>query len=437
MNLSFFRYLGIVNKVLFSIMEVLNNICLDIVDCEHKTAPIQNEGIPSIRTTDIKNGFLDFKGSNKVSEETYQKWTQRLEPRAYDIILAREAPVGQVGIVPKGQRVCLGQRTVLIRPNKQKVYPFYLLYLLLSREIQHKMKVRASGSTVEHLNMSDIRNLQLPDLPSLKIQKEIGDTLGNLDAKIENLRRQNETLEAIAQTLFKHWFIDFEFPNADGKPYKSSGGAMIPSELGKIPEGWRVEKLGDLTQTITKGTTPTTFKKDFVDSGINFIKAESISESHTLVKSKFAYIDEETNIMLKRSIVQEKDILYTIAGTIGRYAMVTSSSLPANTNQAVALIRPDFKKIDPEYLLCYFASITYKHYLSSRIVQAVQANLSLGVLSDSPITIPEQRIKNLFSNVVVPIFSKKESHQMQIETLTKTRDTLLPKLMSGQLRVKE
>ncbi len=152
---------------------------------------------------------------------------------------------------------------------------------------------------------------------------------------------------------------------------------MVRSELGEIPEGWRVEKLGDLTQTITKGTTPTTFKKDFVDSGINFIKAESISESHTLVKSKFAYIDEETNIMLKRSIVQEKDILYTIAGTIGRYAMVTSSSLPANTNQAVAIIRPDFKKIDPEYLLCYFASITYKHYLSSRIVQAVQANLSL------------------------------------------------------------
>ena len=111
-------------------MEILNNICLDIVDCEHKTAPIQNEGIPSIRTTDIKNGFLDFKSANKVSEETYKQWTQRLEPQPNDLILAREAPVGQVGIVPKGQRVCLGQRTVLIRPNQQKVYPFYLLYLL-------------------------------------------------------------------------------------------------------------------------------------------------------------------------------------------------------------------------------------------------------------------------------------------------------------------
>ena len=418
-------------------MEILNNICLDIVDCEHKTAPIQNEGIPSIRTTDIKNGFLDFKSANKVSEETYKQWTQRLEPQPNDLILAREAPVGQVGIVPKGQRVCLGQRTVLIRPNQQKVYPFYLLYLLLSREIQHKMKVRSSGSTVEHLNMSDIRNLQLPELPSLESQKEIGDTLKNLDDKIENLRRQNETLEQIAQTLFKHWFIDFEFPNADGKPYKSSGGAMVASELGDIPEDWKIEKLGDLTQTITKGTTPTTLKKDFVTSGINFIKAESITENHTLEKLKFAYIDEDTNLFLKRSIVQEKDILYTIAGTIGRYAMITSSNLPANTNQAVAIIRPDAEKIDPEYLLCYFASINYRHYLSSRIVQAVQANLSLGVLSDSPITIPEQRIKNMFSELIVPIFAKKEFNQQQIQTLTKTRDSLLPKLMSGQLRVKE
>ena len=418
-------------------MEILNNICLDIVDCEHKTAPIQNEGIPSIRTTDIKNGFLDFKSANKVSEETYKQWTQRLEPQPNDLILAREAPVGQVGIVPKGQLVCLGQRTVLIRPNQQKVYPFYLLYLLLSREIQHKMKVRSSGSTVEHLNMSDIRNLQLPELPSLESQKEIGDTLKNLDDKIENLRRQNETLEQIAQTLFKHWFIDFEFPNADAKPYKSSGGAMVASDLGDIPEGWKVGRLGDLTQTITKGTTPTTFKKDFVASGINFIKAESITENHTLEKSKFAYIDEDTNLFLKRSIVQEKDILYTIAGTIGRYAMITSSSLPANTNQAVAIIRPDTEKIDPEYLLCYFASINYRHYLSSRIVQAVQANLSLGVLSDSPITIPEQRIKNIFSELIVPIFAKKEFNQQKIQTLTKTRDSLLPKLMSGQLRIEE
>jgi len=189
-------------------MSILDDVCLNIVDCEHKTAPIQDIGIPSIRTTDIKNGVVDFEGANKVSEITYKKWTRRLEPQEFDLILAREAPVGEVGIIPKNQKACLGQRTVLLRPNPQKVYPYYLLFLLLSREVKHEMMIRASGSTVEHLNMSDIRGLKLPDIPPLEEQRAIASVLSCLDEKIDNLRKQNKTLEAIAQTLFKHWFID-------------------------------------------------------------------------------------------------------------------------------------------------------------------------------------------------------------------------------------
>ena len=150
-------------------MTMLYEICLDIIDCEHKAAPIQEIGIPSIRTTDIKCGVIDFRGANKVSDKTYKAWTQRLEPQPQDLILAREAPVGEVGIIPKGQKACLGQRTVLIRPNPDKVYPHYLLYLMLSRDVQHEMQIRSAGSTVEHLNMSDIRELNLPELPTLEV----------------------------------------------------------------------------------------------------------------------------------------------------------------------------------------------------------------------------------------------------------------------------
>jgi type I restriction enzyme S subunit len=191
-----------------------------------------------------------------------------------------------------------------------------------------------------------------------------------------------------------------------------------------------------VTNTITKGTTPTTFKKQFQDSGINFLKAESITDQHSIDSSKLAYIDEKTNQLLKRSILQEKDIVYTIAGTIGRYAIVNESLLPANTNQAVAIIRPNINKVDPEYVLCYFSSRNYQHYLSSRVVQAVQANLSLGILSESPVIIPDKNIKEIFGRLVKPLFQKKENNQEHIQTLAKTRDTLLPKLMSGQLRIK-
>jgi type I restriction enzyme, S subunit len=218
--------------------------------------------------------------------------------------------------------------TVLYVKKFHDSYPKFVYYLLKTINF----KALDSGSAVPSLNRNYIHPLSILVPVSIEEQKKVADILSCLDAKIDNLRRQNETLEEIARSIFKHWFIDFEFPNPDGKPYKSSGGVMVRSDLGDIPEGWRVGKLGELTKTITKGTTPTTFKKDFVDSGINFIKVESISGDHTLDRSKFAYIDEETNTLLKRSIVQEKDILYTIAGTIGRYVMVTASSLPEVLN---------------------------------------------------------------------------------------------------------
>jgi len=408
-------------------------------------APIvdYDSGIKCLRIQDVSqvNKFDDW-GFCDVTESNYQKFSLK----AGDVLIARTGNTIGVNIfIDSDLRSVFNNGLIRIKANTQKIQSKFLYYLFKTRFFEWHIKSIAYGtSTQPNMQIESLLRFSF-DLPPLDIQDEILKTLSCLDAKIENLRRQNETLEKIAQTLFKHWFIDFEFPfdfaqgkpNADGKPYKSSGGVMVPSELGDIPEGWRVETLGNLTQTITKGTTPTTFKKDFVASGINFIKAESITENHTLEKSKFAYIDEDTNLFLKRSIVEEKDILYTIAGTIGRYAMITSSNLPANTNQAVAIIRPDVQKIDSEYLLCYFASINYRHYLSSRIVQAVQANLSLGVLSDSPIIIPDQKIKNIFSELIVPIFAKKEFNQQQIQTLTKIRDSLLPKLMSGQIRVKE
>ncbi len=386
-----------------------------------------------IRTTNFEQN--DFSINLKYINEDAYYFLKKSTVYPGDIIMNKIANAGSVYFMPNLYRpVSLAMNLFLLRVNRQKANQHFIFYYLKINESY--VKQFAEGSVTKTITKNAVRNLVIRK-PSIEKQNSIVRVIESIENKIDNLRRQNATLEEIARSIFKHWFIDFEFPNPDGKPYKSSGGVMVRSDLGDIPEGWRVGKLGELTKTITKGTTPTTFKKDFVDSGINFIKVESISGDHTLDRSKFAYIDEETNTLLKRSIVQEKDILYTIAGTIGRYVMVTASSLPANTNQAVAIIRPDFDKIDPEYLLCYFASINYKHYLSSRIVQAVQANLSLGVLSDSPVTIPDKKIRNGFREAVKPIFSKKESNQREIQTLSKTRDALLPKLMSGQLRVNE
>lgn len=195
--------------------------------------------------------------------------------------------------------------------------------------------------------------------------------------------------------------------------------------------------LQDLCKVVTKGTTPTTLGKPFTTSGINFIKAESILDNHSIDSSKFAYIDEETNSMLKRSIIKANDIVFTIAGTLGRFALVGESILPANTNQAVAIIRPDNAKISPTYLYSFFIGNWHNEYYSKRVQQAVQANLSLTTIKSLPIALLDKKTMKQYDELVRPLFAMMKNNEEENRKLSTLRDSLLPKLMSGELDVSD
>ena len=180
----------------------------EVIDCEHKTAPkVDFSEYYSIRTTDIFTAKIDFNKANRVSRETYIEWTSRAIPEAGDIILAREAPVGEVGWIKEGYNVCLGQRTVLIKVKNEGVNGRFLLYYLANPDTKNDLQSRSSGSVVAHLNMKDIRDFKVK-IPYLDEQKAIAAVLSSLDDKIDLLHRQNQTLEAMVQTLFRQWFIE-------------------------------------------------------------------------------------------------------------------------------------------------------------------------------------------------------------------------------------
>ena len=151
----------------------LDSLCELIVDCEHKTAPTQENGIPSIRTPNIGKGRLLMDGVYRVSEATYEEWTRRAKPQGGDLILAREAPAGNVAVVPVGMKVCLGQRTVLIRPKKRILESDYLAQLLLRQNSQRRLLAHSRGATVQHINMKDIRAFKIAAVPSLEAQRSI------------------------------------------------------------------------------------------------------------------------------------------------------------------------------------------------------------------------------------------------------------------------
>lgn len=250
-------------------------------------------------------------------------------------------------------------------------------------------------------------------------QGKIAEVLRILDNKIKQNEKINNNLEQQAQAIFKSWFVDFE-------PF----GGVQPSEMQFIP-------LQELCKVVTKGTTPTTLGKSFTSSGINFIKAESILDDHSIDSSKFAFIDEETNALLKRSVIKANDIVFTIAGTLGRFAMVDNSVLPANTNQAVAIIRPDENKVTPAYLYSFFIGNWHNEYYSKRIQQAVQANLSLTTIKSLPIAVLNNTTMSNYDELVSPLFALMKNNEEENRRLSKLRDTLLPKLMSGELDVSD
>jgi len=190
--------------------ESLNDICELIVDCEHKTAPTQGTGYPSIRTPNIGFGKLILENVNLVSEETYNKWTRRAIPLPGDLILAREAPAGNIGEIPENTFVCLGQRTVLIRPKKDKFISKYLAYLILSKNVQEKLLSHSQGATVGHINMRDIRAFKIYNLPELSSQEKIVASINRILEEVEKIKskynNQIDNLEELKKSILQKAF---------------------------------------------------------------------------------------------------------------------------------------------------------------------------------------------------------------------------------------
>ena len=201
-----------------------------------------------LNTKNVREDGFDFSNAqfiSKAKDDSLRKGKLQRD----DIVLTTRGTLGNIGFYNQSisyNHIRINSGMVILRCG-QNIYPKFIYLFLKSSIFKNQVQSFQSGSAQPQLPIKDLKCILIPDL-LLSEQKQIADILSCLDNKIDNLRRQNETLEKIAQTLFKHWFIDFEFPNDDGKPYKSSGGAMVASELGNIPEGWRVGKLGEVAK---------------------------------------------------------------------------------------------------------------------------------------------------------------------------------------------
>lgn len=397
-------------------MTVLNDYCELIVDCEHKTAPIQDTGYPSIRTPNIGRGFFLLEGVNRVSESTYAEWTKRAVPQPGDLILAREAPVGNVAVIPEGQQFCLGQRTVLIRPDKEKADPNYLCYLLLTPQMQGQLLGKSGGATVHHLNMKDIRSLPIGDLPDLVHQQKTALVIKTYDDLIANNQRRIALLEETAHRIYREWFVHLRFP----------GHESVPLENG-IPEGWLQGSAFDFV-SVQSGGTPKTGVEHYWNGDIPFFTPKDCpGEFYVLDTEKTLTESGVTNCNSR--LFPKNTIFITARGTVGKIVLAQK---PMAMNQSCYALVP---KQDYDNLFLFLAIKDGIEHVKQVASGGVFNAIVVDTFKIIPFMLPAIEITRIFGSTVQPIFEQIETLLLQNRQLAQARDLLLPKLMSGQLDV--
>lgn len=395
-------------------MTTLLDLCECIVDCEHKTAPISPEGYPSIRTPNVGRGRLILDGVNRVNEETYKQWTRRATPRHRDLIIAREAPVGNVAMILEDQQVCLGQRTVLVRPDPHKVHPEYLAYFMLGDYVQGQFQSASTGATVPHLNVRDIRRLAIPELPPLPTQRRIASILSAYDDLIENNTRRIAILEEMARRLYEEWFVKLRFPGHERR-----------SEDGELTDGWEGKTLGDLVSDIRATVHPSDVAKDTPYVGLEHIPRRSI----TLREWSTAEAVDSSKLRF-----QHGDIMF---GKIRPYFhKVCVAPIDGICSTDTILLRPRNPKYASLAVCCASSDPFVDHAVqTSNGTKMPRADWK--VLKEYPVFLPPPEILGLFNETVEKLIASTQNLARKNANLRTQRDLLLPKLVSGEIDVSE
>lgn len=335
---------------------------------------------------------------------------------------------GNVGTPYFYNEKCWAHNTTLYIKEFYEVDPKYIYYYLKTLNLGHY----AGGSAVPTLNRNHIHPIEVNVPSSIKEQNRIANILTSLDNKIELNNEMNKTLEEMAQALFKRWFVDFEFPDENGKPYKSSGGKMVESELGMVPKGWEIKLISEVVE-IRDGTHASPKPKE---EGYPLITSKHINGDKIDFKSANLISKEDYDEVNKRSKVDTGDILISMIGTVGLIHLIQEKEINFAIKN-IGLFKTSQKDVISEYLYLFLKSNDMKNYIEARLAGTTQKYISLGELRKIKFVLPSDDVINEFKLVIENIFNKKRKNIEVNDSIIELRDSLLPKLMSGEIRVED
>ena len=415
----------------------LRDAGVKLIDCVHKTPAAQENGYPYVAIPQMKDGWIDLHGARKISREDFCEWTKKAKPQQHDVVLSRRTNPGVTAIDRTGTDFALGQNLVLLRADGRQIAPPFLKWLVRSpawwEQIEKFMNV---GAVFNSLKCADVPNFELP-VPPIKTQRLIGGLLDVIDTKIDLNRRMNETLEAMARAIFKDWFVDFGPTRAkiEGRePYLAPEiWDLFPDALdedGK-PEGWKNAPLKEFF-SIIGGGTPKTSVEEYWDGEIPwFSVVDTPPKGSVLVTVTDKSITERGLEESSARLVPEGTTIISARGTVGNLAMAAQEMA---FNQSCYALRANDRTGD---CFVYLAAQHMTAQLRSMAHGSVFSTITRQTFEVVTLTMPLHAVTQAFEAFVEPLFLQIKSNVIETTTLSQTRDLLLPKLMSGEIRLRD
>lgn len=395
----------------------VSNLCSDVVDCINKTAPTVD--VPTefkmIRTTNVKSGRINLDDCKYVDEATFIKWTRRVQPRRNDIVLTREAPLGEVGLLRGDEKVFLGQRTVLYRANPEKLDQRFLYYSILGPLVQGQIRSKGSGATVEHLRVPDAESF-LVAFPPLEEQRKLAALLTAYDDLIANNQRCIALLESMAEEIYREWFVRMRFP-----------GHLETSIVGGLPAGWALKSLSEVARinahSIRRGAEP------------EFITYLDISAVGTNTFSEPVAMRFKDAPGRARRLVRDGDVIWSSVRPGNKtYCLLLNppSDLVVSTGFAVISPRPGTPF---SYLSKAVTTSEFTDQMVTVAKGAAYPATSFDDFEKAQLVWPAATLLSDYHNLTAPMLRKASMLRKQSWLLARQRDALLPRLISGKLRV--
>lgn len=399
------------------------------------------EGIPFIRGQEISDGSVgktDTQYECKISVERYNELKQTYGvPRYGDILITAVGTIGNLYFVNTDTPFYYKDGNIIqFTDFSSCVYSKYLFYVMKSPFFKKQIEYSLIGAVQKALTMVMLSEIKIP-LPPLDEQIKTATVLSTIDDKISTNAAVVTELEAMAKALYDYWFVQFDFPDESGKPYRTSGGEMVWNDQLKreIPKGWSVKSLSHGIKSINTGLNP---RNNFSlgKGNIRYITVKNLTTSGTIDFSGCDTLDEKAREMVHaRSDIKVGDILFASIAPLGRCYLIQSKPENWDINESVFSIRTNSETLSPEFLYMYLMGDIFIKGATSNSTGSIFKGIRINTLMDMIAIFPPKPVVDKFSVEIKKMLELKEQNNEEIRELTKLRDWLLPMLMNGQARV--